>query len=178
MYSWHQKMVTLNMETFRRHKNTSRQVSWPRRTQILINYVKKLHASGYSVRTVSNVIREGSKYYYRKLRADLEGGPPLNQSVTDYLIKSQRSKLGASESWFQRRRGGAKECEKKYHGWRTAKPGRGKRPDAGVNRSGEDTGAQDQPMDPEASLLVPFTVDSELKRKIQAAEGKFSSLTR
>ena len=49
----------------------------------MIGFVKKMLASGYSARTASNVIAEGSRHYYRKLRADLEGGPPLNQSRTN-----------------------------------------------------------------------------------------------
>ena len=106
-YGWRPKIVTLNMECFRRHRNSCRQLSVSRRAEILISFVKKMRRSGYSVKTASNVIEEGSRYYYRKLRADLEGGPPLNKSRhMDNLVQSRRAKRGASEAWFKRRRGG------------------------------------------------------------------------
>ena len=81
-YGWRSKMVTLNMECFRCHRNTLRQVSTASREAIMMKFMKKMLASWYSTRTVSNVVAEGSRHYYRKLRMDLEGDPPLNQSRT------------------------------------------------------------------------------------------------
>ena len=108
-YAWRSKMVTLNMETFRRHRNTSCQVPRSRRVWILMQYVIKLRSSGYGPKTVSNILQEGSRHYYRKLRTDLEGGPELNRRVDSSQLESRRSKLGASEVWF---RGGEGELRR------------------------------------------------------------------
>ena len=90
----------MNMELFRRHRNTCRQVTVKRRIKILNNFVNKLRRSGYGSKTVHKIISEGSKFYYRKLRADLEGGPALNKRIEDALVMTRSAKLGASETWL------------------------------------------------------------------------------
>ena len=72
----------------------------------------KLRLSDYSGKSVTNIIREGTRFYYRKVRADLEGGRPLNRCNEEDVVQRHRAKLGASESWYRRRRGG----DRKYRG--------------------------------------------------------------
>ena len=126
-YNWRAKLVCMNMELFRRHRNTSRQVTMDRRVEIIDTFTTKLRRSGYGVSTVSRIIEEGSKFYYRKVRIELEGGPELNQRLEGDLVMSRRMKMGASETWFARKRGGAKECWQKENGWRSGPQEKGQR---------------------------------------------------
>ena len=119
-YTWRAKLVTMNMEMFRRHRNTCRQVTHARRVEVMGDFVKKLRKSGYGVSTVNNIIVEGSKFYYRRMRTDLEGGPGLNRRSEDNLVMGRRMKLGAAETWFVRKRGGERERWVKENGWRSA----------------------------------------------------------
>ena len=73
------------MEVFRRHCNTSRQVSLCQHARILSTFVNKLRRSGFSRGTVDRIVSEGSKFYYRCLRTDLEGGPPLKSELRTTL---------------------------------------------------------------------------------------------
>ena len=50
-FTWRNKLVTLSMETFRRMRNCSRQLSTTTRALILCNFVDKLRRSGYSEKT-------------------------------------------------------------------------------------------------------------------------------
>ena len=112
-YTWRAKIVSMNMEVFQRLCNTTRQVTVATRVSILNQFVVKLKSSGYSKSTISGIIASGTRFYYRKLQADLEGGPPLNRRESDQDVQRKRAKIGASERWFKRRRGGLKEKEKK-----------------------------------------------------------------
>ena len=112
-YTWRSKLVTMNMEMFRRLRNTSRQLAPTSRAKILGNFVHKLRASGYLQSTVSGMVQSGITYYYRKLRMDLEGGPPLNVRSDKDLVARRRSKAGAAKDWYARRRGGQDEVAKK-----------------------------------------------------------------
>ena len=119
-YGWRVKLVCLNMDMFRRHRNTSRQVMIARRVEIMNEFVCKLRRSGYGTKTVAGIIEQGSKFYYRKLRADLEGGPPLNRREESNLVMDRRQKMGVAETWYVRRRGGAKQKLQKEQGWRSS----------------------------------------------------------
>ena len=84
---------------------------------------------------------------------------------------SCRAKRGATESWFRRRRGGQQECDKKDNGWRNAeKPeGRSRGRREGPQPQPQDAIGGQEPkveqvrkdLDPEATLLVPYTLDSD-----------------
>ena len=117
-YSWRSKIVCMNMEVFRRHRNTSRQASLVHRLGIIQKFVCKLRLSGYCRASVDRMVEEGGRFYYRRLRVDLEGGPPLNNRSEENLVMGRRDKMGDSETWFCRRRGGNKERLRKQHGWR------------------------------------------------------------
>ena len=108
-YTWRSKIVTMNMEVFRRLRNTSRQVTIGTRVRILNEFTAKLKASGYITSTINGIITSGVAFYYRKLREDLQGGRPLNLRNDSNDVARKRAKLGASERWFRRRRGGEKE---------------------------------------------------------------------
>ena len=124
-YGWRSKLVVMNMEMFRRQRNTCRQVTVKQRVAIMNEFVKKLRISGYSSGTDSRIIKEGTKLYYRKLRADLERGPPLNQRSEEDLVMGRRQKISAAESWYARKRGGANERWSKDHGWKSKLGGSG-----------------------------------------------------
>ena len=61
------------------------------------------------------------KFYARKLSIELQGGLPVNTRSELDTMKRRRAKLGATESWFSRRRGGDREAMKKDHGWAVKK---------------------------------------------------------
>ena len=117
-YGWRSKIVTLTMEVFRRMRNTMRQATQKHRCQILEAFIRKLRKSGYVEQTVTGIIRSGMQFYSRKLKIELQGGPPVNQRKVDEVVARRRAKLGGTENWFARRRGGEKERAKKDHGWR------------------------------------------------------------
>ena len=201
-YTWRAKLVCMNMELFRRHRNTSRQVTLERRIEIVNVFVDKLRGSGYGMSTVSKIVEEGSKYYYRKVRIEMEGGPMLNQRLESDLVMSRRRKMGAAETWFVRKRGGAKECWKKENGWRsTQRSGQGQRRQGPAGDAGDDgehrvgnqgksraathqpqsetpkeTGVTERDSGPEATLKVPFTVGSMLRDRVQKVENEYADL--
>ena len=121
-YTWRAKLTTLGMETFRRMRNTSRQVNLGTRSLIMKRYVDKIRRSGYSQGTCRGVILSGLKFYYRKTRIDLQGGPKVNERRETDTIMRKRAKLGASQNWFARRRGGATEKSRKDLGWMSQDP--------------------------------------------------------
>ena len=88
------------------------------RVEYLAEFVLKLRRSGYVQATVQGVLESGKKFYQRKLKIDLEGGPSLNSRRDSETVQRRREKLGASETWFGRRRGGDKETETKENAWR------------------------------------------------------------
>ena len=108
----------MTMETMRRMRTTSRQVSFTERCAILKTFVSKLRRSGYSANTTQNMIKSGLSFYFRKLCIDLEGGTKMNDRSSSQDITKRRGKMGASQRWFNRRRGGQDEQDLKDHGWR------------------------------------------------------------
>ena len=193
-YTWRAKIVTMTMEVFRRLRNTTRQVTISTRVTILCQFIRKLSDSGYTRSTISGILKSGTAFYYRKLRADLEGGPPLNRRDESNDIPSKRAKMGASERWFKRRRGGARESARKEQGWRgptnsqdqTQDNIRGHRvrrrrcgpapqPTTTTAPTGTTSSStQQQEKDPESTLMVPYTPGSSLQKLIQSAEDTFS----
>ena len=195
-YTWRAKLVTLNMEVFRRLRNTSRQVTIMSRVWMLRKFVSKLRASGYSRATVAGIILSGSKFYYRKLRTELEGGPRVNARCDKMDVQRKRAKLGAAERWFRRRRGGEREIARKDMGWRkdtTEKEPRLDRggcwtgprvtsprvamdarndPTLGAGPAQQDTKEKDKQI--ESTLMVPFTAGSALQKMIQREEDTYS----
>ena len=156
-------------------------------------FVKNLRQSGYVKPTVTGVLGSGLGFYFRKLRIDLMGGPPINQRNEMDSIKRKRAKLGATERWFARRRGGAKETLAKDHEWRKKLPG----PPGGMPRGRQtltksskaktqgskmmkSTGDQEVERQEEQkvvmTLLVPFTVGARLKERVQTAKDKWTAL--
>ena len=105
-FTWRNKITTMSMEIFRRMHNTSRQVTADCRANIMRIFIAKLRSSGYNQGACRGLITSGLRYYYRKMRISLEGGPPINQRKEEDTITRKRSKLGASQRWFARRRGG------------------------------------------------------------------------
>ena len=99
-YGWRSKIVTMMQETLRRMRNTCRQVSTATRSKILKEFACKLRVSGYSSLTTVNMIKSGLRFYYRKLRIELEGGPLLNNRNSNEDVQTRRMKLGASLRWF------------------------------------------------------------------------------
>ena len=190
-YNWRSKVVTMTMETMRRMRNTSRQVSMTTRLQILKTFVEKLRRSGYSSSTTVNMIKSGLRFYYRKVRIQHEGGPPVNSRNDSQDIHRRRAKMGASQRWFKRRRGGEEEQARKEQGWRQDEndsSGRRRRTSPrsrtssiSISTSGapiigqlENPAQEDRPM--EATLLVPFTPGSILKDAIQKADDDYCNL--
>ena len=198
-YTWRSKLTTLAMEAFRRMRNSSRQITAEARSNIVKGFITKLMSSGYTETTTNGIIKSGMSYYYQKLRADLAGGPPLNARLESEVMKKRRQKLGAGEKWFSRRRGGQKERDLKDSGWRLERaPGgeglngrQGWRTQGGAGGEGarrcqecrSRTNRGGKVKRPEQSetetnkvvaiLLVPYTVNSVLKDKIQEAEDNF-----
>ena len=120
-YTWRSKLVTMAMELHRRLRNTSRQLTFKAKSDIVCKFVHKLRSSGYGPGAVGGILESGTTFYYRKLRCDLEGGPRLNDRPTlsqGQVVTKRRSKLGASQKWFSRRRGGWKESMRKDNNWR------------------------------------------------------------
>ena len=66
------------MELHRRLRNTSRQLTFKAKSNIVCKFVHKLRSSDYGPSAVRGIIESGSTFFYRKLRCDLEGGPKLN----------------------------------------------------------------------------------------------------
>ena len=190
-YSWRSKLVTLGMEVFRRARNTSRQVTMESRISIVCDLVLKMRKSGYIQATVEGILESGLTMYYRKQRIDLQGGPPLNRRDESNTVQKRRQKLGASESWFARRRGGKGESNKKENNWRfkhqdqqIQEPGQSKmrqHPRKNTTRrqgqSPTDTSNPNQEKKVLTALLVEYTIGSKLKSRVQNVEDQFSQLT-
>ena len=152
----------------------------------------KLRRSGYVEKTIEGIMESGMKFYRRKLKIDLEGGPPLNARRDSETVHRRRAKLGASECWFGRRRGGDREMEKKENDWRkepqskprhrgrTQGPGGGRRPTTTQGRpsnptvQGPERAKEQRTL---TTLLVNYTVGSALKSKVQSAEDQFAKMT-
>ena len=104
-------------------------------------------------------------------------------------------KIGAAQSWFKRRRGGAVENARKENGWRTtdskaAGPARmDRKRDISGSPGGAGRGQGEPQSEPgngdvpkemrqtESTILVPFTVGSILQKKIQNSDDAFTALT-
>ena len=67
---------------------------------------------------MAGIVQSGTRFYYRKLRSELEGGPRVNARCDTMDVQRKRAKLGAAERWFRRRRGGEREVARKDMGWR------------------------------------------------------------
>ena len=190
-YGWRSKLVTLNMEVFRRMRNTSRDLTMEARASILKEFIVKMRMSGYVEATVRGVLVSGLNFYTRKLRIELQGGPLLNTRTEHGVVQKRRRKLGATEGWFSRRRGGEKETTMKDHGWTQAQDKAGPRvggqrgrrtlskyPNTNLKEKGGPTsnpGPNDGPKTM-ATLLVPYTMGSRLKEEMQQAEDRFVAL--
>ena len=111
-FTWRCKLTTMSMEVFRYMRKTLRQVTLVSRSRVLNGLVEKLRLSGYSQGTVRGIIESGLKFYYQKLRVDLEGGPSLNARRELDTMTKRRAKMGANQQWFKRRRGGGGEGHK------------------------------------------------------------------
>ena len=102
------------MELHRRLRNSSCQLTLRAKSEILKKYVDKLRMSGYCEKSTDGIIESGTSFYFRKLRIDLQGGPCVNvrpdRSEAE-VVMLKRRKLGATKSWFSRRRGGQVELE-------------------------------------------------------------------
>ena len=172
-----------------------------------MTFVSKMRASGYSRDTIANVLRSEISCYYRKLRTELSGGPPLNRRQCGMDVQKKRSKLGASERWYRRRHGGQAERGRKDQGWRSSQvtledglplplpvdpgAGRGSRVPAGRRQGpGGTQGPRVEP-DPgpgtvgqevrerpeEATLMAPFMPGAALQKELQKAEDAYCTST-
>ena len=201
-FTWRCKLTTMGMEVFRRMRNTSRQASLSTRANIIDKFTVKLRSSGYSLKTVSGILESGLRFYYRKLRTDLEGGPGLNVRREDNTISKRRTKMGAKSEWFKRRRGGIDERCKKESGWRRTRmtnqeggeepvriqnPRRGgvrrghaQRPTTSCKAGPGRTGTPAKEDDPQPgtimTLLVPYTTGSRLQKAVQQSEDQFVAM--
>ena len=194
-YPWRSKIVTLGMETFRRMRNITRQVSEDARVECLAQFIVKMRRSGYVQASVQGILESGVTLYYRKLKVDLEGGPRLNARKENETVARRRAKLGASEKWFARRRGGDRELESKTNGWRVqgnqdgqgrcwmpTNP-RGKRAQRQTHKkkkvlATETEGDKECPRDKRTitTLLVDYSVGSRLKSMVQKTEDQFAEM--
>ena len=197
-YNWRSKTVTMTMEVMRRMRNTTRQATMKMRLDIMKTFVRKLRRSGYSSSTVTGMVESGLRFYYRKVRIELEGGPPVNSRDDTNDVGKKRAKLGASLRWFNRRRGGQEEKSLKENGWRQESRNRSGRK-VQISREGprrtvdkvdvsqeegaqsgrpqeEEDGKLERPV--EATLLVPYTPDSALKEAMQKSDDEYCKVVR
>ena len=116
-YTWRNKIMSLSMETFRRHRNCCNQTCPTTRVKILEKFLRKMKKSGYSKKIRENIIRSGTIYFYRRTRIQYQGGPPVNRRKTDKIVARRRLKLGASEKWFSCHRDRVKESVRKEMSW-------------------------------------------------------------
>ena len=113
------------------------------------------------------------------------------------MVARRRAKLGGTENWFVRRRGGEKERAKKDQGWRGSQGqdraptsgGRGRRtltkypnpnnpqPTRGTPMASTNKG-EEKDREPKVitTLLVPYTMGSKLKNSMQKTEDEFRLL--
>ena len=132
--------------------------------------------------------REPQAHYYRKLRTDLQGGPPLNARDDKNEMKSRRAKMSGTQNWFNRKRGGAPATERKDQNWRLDKDRKDHRREDGrlrQRRQGPRRDEGKEEKDPTgdkskrgtiSTLLVPFTVGGTLQRMVQSAEDSYVDL--
>ena len=190
-YTWRSKLVTMAMEVFRRLRNTSRQLSLEAKVDLMDVFTVKMRRSGYGTQTIEGVLRSGQQHYYRKLRADLQGGPALNRRDDKDEMGSRRTKMSAAQGWFRRKRGGAAATERKDQGWRMSQRPRDSRdqvpgqhgPRRGVRMHVKEEKMQPHPKSQEivqvrtvSTLLVPFTVGGALQKLVQCAEDSYVDL--
>ena len=99
------------------------------------------------------------------------------------MVSRKRKKLGATQSWFVRRRGGQVEKDKKDNGWRTAQQGPsgrgqgGRRTQAKYPKTLKTKDQEKMPADQPrtiATLLVPYSVGSSLMERMQEAEDRLA----
>ena len=130
----------------------------------------------------------------------------MNRRQDNMDVSRKRRKLGASERWFRRRRGGANEKEDKDEGWRQKTPTPAPTPVdttastpshvPGTRRPATDSGPAPPPgpvtvpavdlatvpvpvheRDVESTLMIPFTAGSTLLKAMQKAEDEYCSAT-
>ena len=117
-YTWRNKTMSLTMETFRRMRNNSPQLDNKENITTLQKFLRKLKRSGYLLKTRSNIIVSGVTYYIRNMRIELQGGPSVNRRSEKNVVGKQRLKLGTTDDWYRRRRGGVREAIRKENDWR------------------------------------------------------------
>ena len=89
-------------------KNTTSKAPTSLEIDIMGTFAKKLHHSGYSVRSAEGILESGVRCYFRKLRLDLQGRPRLNGRENSQDVQRRGQKIGGAQDWFKRRRGGAR----------------------------------------------------------------------
>ena len=132
----------------------------------MCEFITKLRKSGYSESTVRGIVVSGLSNYYRKLSADLQGGPRLNaRTESDTLARRRQAKEQKDNGWRRRQEHGeARDKGRQAHGPRVAgRSGRQEREEVPKLPGRRERKTV-------AILMVPSSINSALKESVQKEE--------
>ena len=147
-----QKIATVSQEILRRMKNTSLDLPPSVIEDVLRRYMDELKEGGYSKKWREQVLEASVTGFERILKGEKEGTGSLHRSdKSTRKIRRWKNLCGKSQ-WFQ------------PAGTKSADQQTGKR---GKKRKREGEGSQTEI---ESILYVPYTPDSELRKRLQKVE--------
>ena len=149
-----QKIATVSQEILRRIKNTSLDLPPSVIEGILKDYMDELKEGGYNQGWREQVLEAAVTGYERILKAEVEGTGKIHRSDKSTRKIRRWKNLCGKNQWFQP--GGNKSEEQQTKG-------------RGIKRKRKEVDRGTQ-AEIEGILYVPFTPDSELKKKLQKME--------
>ena len=95
------KRITLTMEVIRILKNTSKELPWISKANMLTNLAARMKVSGYGEAYRLEVVQQGILGYQRMLERENEGGPPVNRPKNYRRIERSRAKREKKSNWYR-----------------------------------------------------------------------------
>ena len=106
-HPWRSKIITLSEELRRRLRHMDRLHSIEDKREVLRDYIQKMCDSGYSHDTRMEIIKSGTRKYYRQVLQQETGGQRINRGPEE-MWEKRRIKPLLNKSWYRSKRGGTK----------------------------------------------------------------------
>ena len=162
------KRSTLSQEVIRRMVNTSEMVEQAERNKILEIFAEKMSRSGYSRRTVQDIMVAGLKGYETKLRKAKSEHRGIHRSSRDTQNKRIKNKLLGKTTWYKNKKNKGEGCPKQGRAQEKMRKG-------GYRRGGnKENDAEDTPIS--AVMFVPRTHNGELATRLRQAESEIQKV--
>ena len=157
------KRSTLSQEVIRRMVNTSEMVEQVERNKILEVFAEKMSRSGYSRKTIQEILVAGLKGYEAKRRTAKLENRGIHRSSRDTQNKRIKNKLLGKTTWYKKKK-------KKGEGY-TNQGGFKEKMRNGRYRRGDRKENEEEDTPISAVMFVPRTHRGELATRLRQAES-------